>query len=160
MRVMAPADPYASFYSQSAVDPYVPPSFAGVEEGLGVIYRGGPETLTSKALREDLKWFATQQRCLEAMSARWLAELDRLEQEGPPDPACSCSLWLQENTRPFEQDPRVYNEYISDSIYLLFTQSTFLNFTLRIILPLIPMSKQSLREDAPVAWLCSSANKH
>jgi uncharacterized protein (DUF885 family) len=34
------------------------------------------------------------------------------------------SLWLAENTRPFETDPRVYNEYISDSIYLLLTQST------------------------------------
>src|SRR5262249_15034618 len=28
-------------------------------------------------------------------------------------------LWLAENTRPFEHDPRVYNEYISDSTFLL-----------------------------------------
>jgi uncharacterized protein (DUF885 family) len=34
------------------------------------------------------------------------------------------SLWLDENTHPFEADPRVYNEYISDSVYLLLTQST------------------------------------
>jgi uncharacterized protein (DUF885 family) len=34
------------------------------------------------------------------------------------------SLWLAENTRPFEQDPRLYNEYISDSVFLLLTQST------------------------------------
>ncbi len=34
------------------------------------------------------------------------------------------TLWLHENTKPFEDDPRVYNEYISDSIYLLFVQST------------------------------------
>src|SRR5581483_7270210 len=33
-------------------------------------------------------------------------------------------LWLADNTRPFEQDPRVYNEYITDSVYLLLTQST------------------------------------
>lgn len=33
-------------------------------------------------------------------------------------------LWLAENTKPFEDDPRVYNEYISDSVYLLLTQST------------------------------------
>ena len=33
-------------------------------------------------------------------------------------------LWLAENTRPFEHDPRVYNEYISDSTFLLLTQST------------------------------------
>jgi len=34
------------------------------------------------------------------------------------------SLWLMENTRPFEEDPRVYNDYINDSIYLLLAQST------------------------------------
>jgi uncharacterized protein (DUF885 family) len=33
-------------------------------------------------------------------------------------------VWLAENTQPFETDPRVYNEYISDSIYLLLAQST------------------------------------
>jgi uncharacterized protein (DUF885 family) len=33
-------------------------------------------------------------------------------------------LWLGQNTRPFEDDPRVYNEYITESIYLLLTQST------------------------------------
>jgi uncharacterized protein (DUF885 family) len=34
------------------------------------------------------------------------------------------SLWLAENTRPFEEDPRVYNDYITESVYLLLTQST------------------------------------
>ena len=34
------------------------------------------------------------------------------------------SLWLEANTKPFEQDPRIYNEYLSDSVYLLLTQST------------------------------------
>ena len=34
------------------------------------------------------------------------------------------SLWLAENTRPFEEDPRVYSEYLSDSVFLLLTQST------------------------------------
>jgi uncharacterized protein (DUF885 family) len=33
-------------------------------------------------------------------------------------------LWLADNTRPFEDDPRVYNDYISESVYLLLTQST------------------------------------
>lgn len=33
-------------------------------------------------------------------------------------------LWLAENTRPFEEDPRVYNEYITDSTFVLLTQST------------------------------------
>src|SRR6266496_583854 len=34
------------------------------------------------------------------------------------------TIWLAENTHPFEQDPRTYNDYLSDSVYLLLTQST------------------------------------
>ena len=34
------------------------------------------------------------------------------------------SVWQTEHFNPYETDPRVYNEYISDSIYLLLTQST------------------------------------
>ena len=34
------------------------------------------------------------------------------------------SLWLADNTKPFEEDPRVYNEYLTDSVYLLLAQST------------------------------------
>lgn len=34
------------------------------------------------------------------------------------------SIWLAENTHPFEADPRVYGGYISDSVYSLLTQST------------------------------------
>ena len=34
------------------------------------------------------------------------------------------SLWLTQNTHPFAEDPRVYNDYISDSVFLLLTQST------------------------------------
>ena len=33
-------------------------------------------------------------------------------------------LWLEESFHPFEEDPRVYNTYINDSIYLLLAQST------------------------------------
>ncbi|MBM3883896.1 MAG: DUF885 domain-containing protein [Verrucomicrobia bacterium] len=33
-------------------------------------------------------------------------------------------LWLAANTRPFEQDPRVYNQRISDSVFLVLAQST------------------------------------
>ncbi|MCI0639423.1 MAG: DUF885 domain-containing protein [Gemmataceae bacterium] len=33
-------------------------------------------------------------------------------------------LWLMDNTRVFEEDPRVYNDYITESVYLLLTQST------------------------------------
>ena len=34
------------------------------------------------------------------------------------------SLWLNENTRPFEEDPRTYTDYINGSVYVLLTQST------------------------------------
>jgi uncharacterized protein (DUF885 family) len=34
------------------------------------------------------------------------------------------ALWLLENTRPFEEDPRTYNDYLTDSAYLPFVQST------------------------------------
>jgi uncharacterized protein (DUF885 family) len=34
------------------------------------------------------------------------------------------TVWLAENTHPFEEDPRTYNEYISDGIFLLLTQSS------------------------------------
>jgi uncharacterized protein (DUF885 family) len=33
-------------------------------------------------------------------------------------------LWLAENTRPFDDDPRTWNDYLTESIYLLLTQST------------------------------------
>jgi uncharacterized protein (DUF885 family) len=34
------------------------------------------------------------------------------------------ALWQAENERRFEKDPRVYNDYISESVFLLLTQST------------------------------------
>ena len=34
------------------------------------------------------------------------------------------SIWLAENTKPFEEDPRTYGGYINDSVYSLLTQST------------------------------------
>jgi len=34
------------------------------------------------------------------------------------------NIWLAENTRPFEEDPRTYGSYFSDSVYTLLTQST------------------------------------
>ncbi len=33
-------------------------------------------------------------------------------------------IWLTENTRPFEEDPRTFGGYISDPVFLLLTQST------------------------------------
>jgi uncharacterized protein (DUF885 family) len=34
------------------------------------------------------------------------------------------SIWLLQNTDPFAEDPRVYNDYLTESVYLLLTQST------------------------------------
>ncbi len=34
------------------------------------------------------------------------------------------ALWQMDNERRFEQDPRAYNDYISESVFLLLTQST------------------------------------
>ena len=34
------------------------------------------------------------------------------------------NLWLNENTRPYEEDPRRYTDYINGSVYILLTQST------------------------------------
>lgn len=34
------------------------------------------------------------------------------------------SVWQAEHFRPFEDDPRVYGDYLSESVYLLFAQST------------------------------------
>jgi uncharacterized protein (DUF885 family) len=33
-------------------------------------------------------------------------------------------VWLADNTRPFKEDPRVYNDYITESIFLPLTQSS------------------------------------
>ena len=33
-------------------------------------------------------------------------------------------IWLAENFQPFEDDPRIYGDYISESVYLLLTQSS------------------------------------
>src|SRR5262247_452098 len=98
MRLMA-AEMNAPTLSYEGSGGYVPHSFASVEEGLAAIDRGGPENLTSDSLREDLKWFTIQQRTLEAMSARWLGELDRREQQAPDDDFHSCTRWLSETLK-------------------------------------------------------------
>ncbi len=69
-------------------------------------------------------------------------------------------LWQAENTRPFEQDPRVYNEYISESVFLLLTQSTLpkgrniVNSAKRMALipKIVAAAKESLK-DPPLAIL-------
>ncbi|WZO97365.1 DUF885 domain-containing protein [Isosphaeraceae bacterium EP7] len=34
------------------------------------------------------------------------------------------NIWLAENTDPFVEDPRIYGDYFSDSVYLILSQST------------------------------------
>jgi hypothetical protein len=68
------------------------PPFSSVEQGLATIEDGGPSGLSSGRLRDDLRWLAAQQCALEALQARWLAELDRRHDEHE-----SSTLWLQEN---------------------------------------------------------------
>jgi uncharacterized protein (DUF885 family) len=69
------------------------------------------------------------------VTRKWLAELeqsfksDKLSKEGRIDFEIlrhnfEYLNWQAENTKPFEQDPRVWNEYVTDSVYLLLTQTT------------------------------------
>ena len=39
------------------------------------------------------------------------------------DHELQAAIWSRENTKPFAENPRAYNEYISDSVFLLLTQS-------------------------------------
>src|SRR5262245_41807497 len=78
------------------------PPFTDVASGLAGIDERGPEQVSSAALRDDLRWFATQVRALEAMSSRWLAELDRREQreEEPADGEFRrCAAWLSDTLK-------------------------------------------------------------
>ena len=63
------------------------------------------------------------------------------------------TLWLADNSRPFEDDPRVYGGYISDSVYTLLAQSTRpkeVNLTnviarMRRIPAIVDVARQTLR---------------
>jgi len=72
-------------------------------------------------------WLAHARQTLEALPRQ--VDYARLSRAGQIDfeilrQDFTRSIWLAQNTRPFEEDPRVYNDYISDSVYLLLTQST------------------------------------
>ena len=54
---------------------------------------------------------------------------DKLSSEGKVDfqilrDSLVKNVWLAENTDPFGDDARVWNDYITDSVYLMLTQST------------------------------------
>jgi uncharacterized protein (DUF885 family) len=68
------------------------------------------------------------------------------------------TVWLAENTHPFEEDPRTYNDYISDSTYLLLTQSSLPRATnvknaaarMAHIPRVVKAAKETLRNPPPV----------
>jgi uncharacterized protein (DUF885 family) len=56
-------------------------------------------------------------------------ELDKLTADGKIDfqillDSLTRTIWLAENTDPFANDPRIWNEYLADSVYINLTQST------------------------------------
>lgn len=72
-------------------------------------------------------WVALTRATLEALPK--VVDYARLSRAGQIDfeifrHDLETSLWLTENTRPFEEDPRAYGGYVSDSIYALLAQST------------------------------------
>lgn len=73
------------------------------------------------------RWSEHWRRTLERLPRE--VAYDRLSRDGQVDfeilrQELTKALWLAENTRPFEEDPRVYNDYINDGIFLLLAQST------------------------------------
>src|SRR5215472_16008701 len=96
MRSMSWDELISAVVSQGA-NAYDAPPFSTVTENLSLIDKGGPEQLSTDSLHSDLEWFASVQRSLDALSARWLAELDRRQHEDDdPDPAGPCVQWLHE----------------------------------------------------------------
>lgn len=85
------------------------------------------------ALLEDLSpaaraaWVELDRRTLEALPRE--IEYQRLSRDRQIDfeilrQELTQAIWQAENLRPFEEDPRVYNRYLSDSVFLLLAQST------------------------------------
>src|SRR2546430_208156 len=70
------------------------PPFSTVVAGIDEIDATDPRELSSDRLRGGLYWMARQQRRLEAMQAKWLAEFDKRQASEGDDDA---TLWLQSN---------------------------------------------------------------
>jgi uncharacterized protein (DUF885 family) len=75
--------------------------------------RAGWKRLTQQTLKQLPK-----QVDYKKLSRAGQVDFEILQQELQRD------LWLTENFRPFEEDPRTYGRYLNDSIYVLLTQST------------------------------------
>jgi len=98
---------------------------------------------------------------LKTMRSQLRKEIDRakLSRDGQIDfevfdHELETSIWSRENTKRFAEDPRVYNEYISDSVFLLLTQSRLPKETnvanvisrVRQIPKIVTAAKQNLRD--------------
>jgi len=73
------------------------------------------------------RWLAHARRTLHELPMK--VEYAKLSRAGQIDfeifkQELTRTIWLAENTHPFEEDPRIYNGYINDSVYLLLAQST------------------------------------
>jgi hypothetical protein len=66
------------------------PPFTDIENGLSAIEALGPERTSTDSLREDIRWLTKIQRSVEAITARWVAELDDRPPHGDP-----CHLWME-----------------------------------------------------------------
>ena len=74
-----------------------------------------------------VKWFQRTRRALADLPRQ--VDFTRLTRAGQVDfeifkHELEKTVWLTENTRPFEEDPRTYTDYINGSVYVLLTQST------------------------------------
>jgi uncharacterized protein (DUF885 family) len=72
-------------------------------------------------------WRALSKRALKALPRE--VDYRQLSRDGQIDfeilqHELTRQIWLADNTRPFEEDPRTYGTYLNDSVYLLLTQST------------------------------------
>ena len=79
----------------------------------------------SRAARD--RWLSQQKQSLETLSTT--IPTSELSANGKVDfeilrDELIRNIWLAENTKPFEEDPRTYGSYINDSVYSLLTQST------------------------------------
>lgn len=79
----------------------------------------------SKPARDE--WLALSRKTLEELPRE--VEYSKLSRPAQVDfeilkHNLETSIWTTENIHPFEEDPRVYNGYVSDSTFLLLAQST------------------------------------
>src|SRR5487761_2552723 len=72
-------------------------------------------------------WLALAQQTLDELPKQ--VDYKKLSRDGQIDfeifqHHLQTQIWETENFHPFQEDPRTYGNYISDSVYLLLTQST------------------------------------